>query len=176
MPTRRPVLAGTAAALAGLPAPAHATPAESRPYRRRTAVIGGTGFATGTLFHPTAPGLAHARTDIGGAHRWDQRTARWTPLTDRLGRDDSNLLGGEAVAVDPAHPDRLYLARGTYTQPRAGRGALLRSENRARTWIRINDDAHQRGWTGPAVTGDPRVHGRVCLAANGRGIRYGEPV
>ncbi|GAA2196704.1 hypothetical protein [Streptomyces bangladeshensis] len=71
MPTRRTVLAGTAtaAALAGLPAPAHATPA-----------------------------------------------------TDHLGRDDWSLLGVEAV------------------------------------------------------TGDPRVHGRVHLATDGRGIQYGEPV
>ena len=43
-------------------------------------------------------------------------------------------------------------------------------------WQRINDDAHQWGWTGETVTGDPRVYGRVYLATNGRGIQYGEPV
>lgn len=122
MPTRRTVLAGTAAAaaaLACLPTPAHAAPAGPRPYRRRTAVIGGTGFVTGILFHPATAHPAYARTDTGGCRR-DQDTARWTALTGHLGRDDWNLLGVEAV------------------------------------------------------TGDPRVHGRVHLAANGRGIRYGE--
>ncbi|MFD4504157.1 1,4-beta-glucanase [Streptomyces sp. NPDC058457] len=147
MPTlsRRTVLAGTAAttALTALPtltATAHA--AEPQPqahaYRWRNAVIGGTGFVTGVLFHPTTPGLAYARTDIGGAYRWDARTARWTPLTDHLGWDDWNLLGVEALAVDPAHPDRLYLALGTYAQSWAGNGAVLRSDDRGATWTRTD--------------------------------------
>lgn len=132
-PSRRTVLAGTAAAaaLAGLPTQGHAAEARHRAYRWRTAVIGGTGFVTGILFHPAVPGLAHARTDVGGAYRWDRETARWTPLTDHLGWDDRNLLGVEALAVDPAHPDRLYLALGTYARPWAGDGAFLRSAQAA---------------------------------------------
>ena len=73
---------------------------------RRT-VLAGTAAAAALA---GLPGLAHARTDIGGAYRWDARTARWTPRTDHLGWDDWNLLGVEALAVDPAHPDRLCLA------------------------------------------------------------------
>lgn len=143
MPTlsRRTVLAGTAAtaALTALPIPtAHAAEPQPQAYRWRNAVIGGTGFVTGVLFHPTTPGLAYARTDIGGAYRWDAPTARWTPLTDHLGWDDWNLLGVEALAVDPAHPDRLYLALGTYAQSWAGNGAVLRSEDRGATWTRTD--------------------------------------
>ncbi|WP_217554908.1 sialidase family protein [Streptomyces sp. GbtcB6] len=143
MPTlsRRTVLAGTAAtaALTALPMPtAHAAEPRPQAYRWRNAVIGGTGFVTGVLFHPTTPGLAYARTDIGGAYRWDARTARWTPLTDHLGWDDWNLLGVEALAVDPAHPDRLYLALGTYAQSWAGNGAVLRSDDRGATWTRTD--------------------------------------
>ncbi len=52
--------------------------------------------------------------------------------------------------------------------------AVHRSDDEARTWVRINDDQHQWGWTGQAIVGDPRVHGRVYLATNGRGIQYGE--
>lgn len=114
-PSRRVVLAGAAAvgalsavSVSGAAAQAAAT---APAYRWRTAVIGGTGFVTGVLFHPSVRGLAYARTDIGGAYRWDERAARWTPLTDHLGWDDWNLLGVEAIAVDPAHPDRVYLSR-----------------------------------------------------------------
>ncbi|MEU9452367.1 1,4-beta-glucanase [Streptomyces sp. NPDC048277] len=145
MPTlsRRTVLAATAAAtsLTALPAlsgNAHAAEPQPQAYRWRNAVIGGTGFVTGVLFHPTTPHLAYARTDIGGAYRWDAPAARWTPLIDHLGWDDWNLLGVEALAIDPAHPDRLYLALGTYAQSWAGNGAILRSEDRGATWTRTD--------------------------------------
>ncbi|RPF36668.1 sialidase family protein [Streptomyces sp. TLI_185] len=140
--SRRAVLAGTAAAagLAAVPAMhGRAEAAEAAPaYRWRNAVIGGTGFVTGVLFHPFVRGLAYARTDIGGAYRWDDRADRWVPLIDHLGWDDWNLLGVEAMAVDPVHPNRLYLALGTYAQSWAGNGAVLRSEDRGATWSRTD--------------------------------------
>ncbi|GFJ88610.1 sialidase family protein [Phytohabitans rumicis] len=46
---------------------------------------------------------------------------------------------------------------------------IFRSADAGRRWQRINDDRHQYAWTGAAITGDPRVYGRVYLATNGRG-------
>ncbi|WNZ08330.1 1,4-beta-glucanase [Streptomyces sp. 11x1] len=183
-PTRRTVLAGTAAAAAlttlpALTAQAHATEARSGStaggYRWRNAVIGGTGFVSGVLFHPARRGLAYARTDIGGAYRWDDHKARWTPLTDHLGWDDWNLLGVEAIALDPAHPDRVYLALGTYTQPWAGNGAILRSDDRGATWTRsdltvklgANEDG--RG-TGERLLVDPRDSDTLWLGTRHDGL------
>ncbi|WP_329060348.1 WD40/YVTN/BNR-like repeat-containing protein [Streptomyces sp. NBC_01429] len=157
-PSRRTVLttaSGAAAALAltSTSAPALAAPrdraadttrpgasaaAAAQAYTWRTAAIGGTGFITGVLFHPAVKGLAYARTDIGGAYRWDDGAQRWTALTDHLGWDDYNLLGVEALAVDPNQPDRLYLALGAYAQSWAGNGAVLRSNDRGATWSRTD--------------------------------------
>jgi hypothetical protein len=53
--------------------------------------------------------------------------------------------------------------------------AVYRSDDEAKTWTRINDDQHQWGFIGAAITGDPRIHGRVYIATNGRGVQYGEP-
>ncbi|MGW4913409.1 1,4-beta-glucanase [Streptomyces sp. NPDC004270] len=179
MPTlsRRAVLAATAATAALTTVPAFTTPANAATptYRWRNAVIGGTGFVTGVLFHPTAPGLAYARTDIGGAYRWDAPAARWTPLTDHLGWDDWNLLGVEALAVDPAHPNRLYLALGTYAQSWAGNGAILRSDDRGATWTRTdltvklgaNEDG--RG-TGERLLVDPRDSDTLWLGTRHDGL------
>jgi photosystem II stability/assembly factor-like uncharacterized protein len=52
---------------------------------------------------------------------------------------------------------------------------IFRSEDAGRSWTRINDDRHQYAYTGAAITGDPRVYGRVYVSTNGRGIIYGEP-
>ncbi|MFD9431398.1 1,4-beta-glucanase [Streptomyces sp. NPDC060002] len=178
--TRRTVLAGTAAAVgvAALPAGqgvAGAAEPHAPAYRWRNAVIGGTGFVTGVLFHPAVRGLAYARTDIGGAYRWDDRAARWTPLTDHLGWDDWNLLGVEALAVDPAHPDRLYLALGTYAQSWAGNGAVLRSEDRGATWtrsdlaVKLGGNEDGRG-AGERLLVDPRDSDTLWLGTRHDGL------
>ncbi|MFF8842304.1 1,4-beta-glucanase [Streptomyces sp. NPDC015127] len=179
--SRRSVLAGTAAAAALTAAPwgtaraAGAPAADAEPYRWRTVAIGGTGFITGVLFHPAVRGLAYARTDIGGAYRWDERRARWVPLTDHLGWDDWNLLGVEAMAVDPSHPGRLYLALGTYAQPWAGNGAVLRSDDRGATWsradlgVKLGANEDGRG-TGERLLVDPTDSDTLWLGTRHDGL------
>ncbi|MFE3518800.1 WD40/YVTN/BNR-like repeat-containing protein [Streptomyces sp. NPDC059166] len=181
-PRRRTVLAGAAAVAAAatvLPSAATASaargPARTQPHRWRTAAIGGTGFVTGLLFHPAVRGLAYARTDIGGAYRWDDRRSRWTPLNDGIGWDDWNLLGVEAMAVDPAHPDRLYLALGTYAQDWASPGAVFRSEDRGATWartdltVRLGANEDGRG-CGERLLVDPRDSGTLWLGTRHDGL------
>ncbi|WP_217234585.1 sialidase family protein [Streptomyces sp. AC555_RSS877] len=179
--SRRAVLAGTAAAAALTAIPvgqgyAYGAEAQVAPaYRWRNVVQGGTGFVTGILFHPSVRGLAYARTDIGGAYRWDDRTASWVPLTDHLGWDDWNLLGVEAMAVDPAHPNRLYLSLGTYAQSWAGNGAVLRSEDRGATWARTDLDvklgANEDGrGAGERLLVDPRDSDVLWLGTRHDGL------
>ncbi|GAA3583370.1 1,4-beta-glucanase [Streptomyces osmaniensis] len=177
MPSRRTVLAGTAAAaaLTTVPLLSGRALAAAPAYRWRTAVMGGTGFVTGVLFHPSVRGLAYARTDIGGAYRWDERGERWVPLTDHIGWDDWNLLGVEAMAVDPRHPDRLYLALGTYAQSWAGNGAVLRSEDRGSTWqrtdlaVKLGANEDGRG-CGERLLVDPRDSDTLWLGTRHDGL------
>ncbi|MEH1011775.1 cellulose binding domain-containing protein [Micromonospora sp. CPCC 206060] len=51
-----------------------------------------------------------------------------------------------------------------------GTHGVHRSDNAGGSWMRINDGQHQYGNAGDALTGDPRVYGRVYLGTNGRGI------
>ncbi|MFH8841795.1 RICIN domain-containing protein [Streptomyces sp. NPDC017868] len=108
------------------------------PYAWKNAQVVGGGYVTGLVFNQKEKGLLYARTDMGGAYRWDTAAEQWIPLTDWLGEKDWNLLGIDALATDPVDPNRLYLATGTYTNDWAGNGAILRSTDRGRTFQRTD--------------------------------------
>ena len=110
----------------------------SVPYNWKSVQIVGGGFVDGMLFHPTAKGVCYCRTDMGGAYRRNNKTLRWEPLLDWLSYDDLNLMGIESIALDPSDPNRVYLACGTYTNPRTPNGAILRSNNRGKTFQRTD--------------------------------------
>jgi photosystem II stability/assembly factor-like uncharacterized protein len=105
----------------------------SEPYQWHNAVIGGGGFVTGLIAHPHAKNLIYARTDVGGAYRWDQNSQRWIPITDSFGQSD--FTGIESLALDPNDTNRVYLAAGIYE---SSQSAIFRSDNQGRTWQRAD--------------------------------------
>ncbi len=110
----------------------------SVPYNWKNVQIVGGGFVDGIIFHPAVKGVCYCRTDMGGAYRRNDQTLRWEPLLDWLSYEDLNLMGVESIALDPSDPDRLYLACGTYTNPRTPDGAILRSDDRGQTFQRTD--------------------------------------
>ena len=104
------------------------------PYVWKNVDIQGGGFVTGLIFSRVAKGILYARTDVGGAYRWDPGGRRWVPITDFITREDSNYMGIESLATDPKRADRVYMAVGTYTADWAGLGAVMRSDDRGETW------------------------------------------
>jgi hypothetical protein len=111
---------------------------EQEHYTWKSVQIVGGGFVDGVIFHPTAPKIRYARTDMGSAYRWDQASKRWQPMLDWMPYKDLNLMGVESIALDPADPKRLYLACGTYTNPRTPNGAILRSDDYGHTFQRTD--------------------------------------
>ena len=121
-----------------LAASASAQSLQQESYSWKSVQIVGGGFVDGVIFHPTAAGVRYARTDMGGAYRWDASTNRWKPILDWVPYKDLNLMGVESIAVDPADANRVYLACGTYTNPRTPNGAILRSDDRGQSFQRTD--------------------------------------
>ncbi|MGW7450385.1 RICIN domain-containing protein [Streptomyces sp. NPDC054787] len=145
------------------------------PYVWKNAQVVGGGYVTGLVFNQREKGLLYARTDMGGAYRWDPAAEQWIPLTDWLGEKDWNLLGIDSLATDPVDPARLYLATGTYTNNWAGNGAILRSTDRGRTFQRTdlpfklgaNEDG--RG-AGERLAVNPSDNGTLLLGTRKNGL------
>jgi len=108
------------------------------PYAWRSVRIGGGGYVSGLVFHPHEKDLLYARTDVGGAYRWEAKRQQWISITDWIGADDANLLGIDSLALDPNDARRVYLVAGTYTTERTGFAAVLRSDDRGKSFMRSN--------------------------------------
>ena len=50
------------------------------------------GFIPDVIYNPTEEGLIYARTDMGGAYKYNKDTQRWECITDCFGGDDWNYL------------------------------------------------------------------------------------
>ena len=128
----RPGAQTPGAALAATPAAQAAESGGSVAYNWKNVVILGGGLVSGIIFSPVEKDLIYARTDVGGAYRWNQADKSWIAITDEFGRDSNS--GIESFAVDPVDASKVYLAAGTYTGTWAGNGYILRSNDRGNSW------------------------------------------
>ena len=112
-------------------------------YDWRRLPTGAGGFVTGIVVHPTAPGVMYARTDVGGAYRWDAAKEVWVQMLTAGNVPDPNQNPGdysvESVATAPSDPSIVYLAVGNDSNPSdagalTGTGRVLRSADGGRTW------------------------------------------
>lgn len=130
-------------------------PASAQDFKWGSVTIGGGGYVTGIITSKTEKGVIYARTDVGGAYRWNETTKSWICITDWMGPKDMGLLGVDALALDPSNPGRVYMLAGTdYWND--GKTLILRSSNYGETFDTIN------------VTAKFKTHG------NGPGRQAGE--
>ncbi|MGP3982385.1 xyloglucanase [Streptomyces sp. KR80] len=175
------VLALTAGLLAGTAPQAQAAEKPDAlaadTYTWKNVRIDGGGFVPGIVFNRTEKNLAYARTDIGGAYRWEEPTKSWTPLLDAVGWDDWGHSGVVSLASDSVDPDKVYAAVGTYTNSwDPGNGAMLRSSDRGASWrkaalpFKLGGNMPGRGM-GERLAVDPHRNSVLYLGApSGKGL------
>ncbi|MFD4871757.1 cellulose binding domain-containing protein [Streptomyces sp. NPDC058420] len=158
------------------PNPAKVTVAADT-YTWHNARIDGGGFVPGIVFNRKEKNLAYARTDIGGAYRWQESTKTWTPLLDSVGWDEWGHTGVVSLASDPVAPDKVYAAVGTYTNSwDPTNGAVLRSADRGGSWqktdlpFKLGGNMPGRGM-GERLAVDPNKDSVLYLGApSGKGL------
>ncbi|MFJ4807613.1 cellulose binding domain-containing protein [Streptomyces longwoodensis] len=171
------LLAGTPPALATADAPAAPAPLAAESYTWRNARIDGGGFVPGIVFNRKEKNLAYARTDIGGAYRWQESSRTWTPLLDSVGWTEWGHTGVVSLASDPVDPDKVFAAVGTYTNGwDPTNGAVLRSADRGASWrktdlpFKLGGNMPGRGM-GERLAVDPNKDSVLYLGApSGKGL------
>ena len=99
---------------------------------------GGGGYIPNIIFNPSQQNLIYARTDIGGAYKWNSTTNLWVPLMDWVTWANWNELGVESIATDPVNPNNLYIMAGLYTNSfTTQNGMLLISNNQGSTFTQV---------------------------------------
>jgi photosystem II stability/assembly factor-like uncharacterized protein len=183
MMLRRKILQGAGAlALTGAgmrlaPAAAAASGAATAPgpYAWKSVPYGAGGFVDGFVFHQREKGLLYARTDVGGAYRFDPAANGWVPLLDHLARGDGDLMGVLSLALDPNDTNRVYAACGLYTGEWARGAALLVSDDRGVHWqarelgIKLGGNEGGRG-TGERLQVDPHQSDILLLGTTRDGL------
>lgn len=104
-------------------------------YNWKQVVIKGGGYVPGLVYSKADPSLLYARTDVGGAYRWNAADKTWIPITDML--TDGNDWGVWSIAPDPVNADRVYIATGLYSESWGAQGILYRSDNRGASWSKL---------------------------------------
>lgn len=168
-------LAGTALAALLVAASAGAEPpkVKAEPYIWATAPMGGGGFVDGFVYHPAEKGLLYARTDVGGAYRWDAAERTWTPLLDGMSRADD--FGVLSLALDARDANKVYAATGLYSGQWAGSGTVWRSGDRGATWqkadlpVKLGGNEDGRG-TGERLAVDPNDGNILFLGSSNDGL------
>jgi len=172
------LVTGGAAAVAGQAVTAtSAEGATTSPYTWKNVAIGGGGFVPGVVFSPAQKGLAYARTDIGGAYRWNDTTQSWTPLLDWVGQGNWGWNGVVSIAPDPVDATKVYAAVGMYTNDwDPNNGAILRSSDQGATWkstalpFKLGGNMPGRGM-GERLAVDPNRPSTLYFAApSGKGL------
>src|ERR1035437_2575016 len=142
-------------------------------YNWKSVAIKGGGYIPAFIYSHVAPNLLYARTDMGGAYRWNASKRIWISLTHPF--TNSTALGILSLAADPLDSNKVYMATGLYTKSWDPTGVLYISSNKGTTWqtvslpCKIGGNEAGRG-TGERLQIDPNANNILFLGSQNEGL------
>lgn len=127
-------------------------------YKYGNVAMGGGGYVSGLITSRIQPNLIFARTDVGGAYRWDATNNIWMPLLDWANTNQLGYMGVEAIAIDPRTASNVYMLVGT-SYYNSGATAILRSSDYGATFSTV------------VVTSQFTAHGNGAGRGNGEKLQ-----
>lgn len=113
--------------------------ASAQSYTWKNVQIVGGGYVDGIIAHPSQQGLFYARTDVGGAYRYDSSSSTWVPLLDWTSPANWWQAGVDSIAIDPNNAQMLYMSVGEYAaEDWDGDGAMLISDNQGASFYTVS--------------------------------------
>lgn len=123
--------------------------------------IGGGGYVTGIVIHPTAANRMYIRTDVGGAYRWDSTNSKWVQMLDAVS------TGVDGIALDPNNSNRVYVGTNA---------GLYKSDDQGSTWTKLtafagtfSGNADLR-WAGEPIAVDPLNSVNLFVGSRAHGL------
>jgi len=130
-------------------------------YNWSNVAIGGGGYVTGIVIHPSAANRMYIRTDVGGAYRWDATALAWVQILDAV----SSSVDG--IALDANVTDRVYVGTNA---------GLYQSNDQGSTWSKLssfpgtfsgNGDLR---WAGEPIAVDPLNSAILFVGSRANGL------
>ncbi|HEY9044943.1 MAG TPA: hypothetical protein VIN08_03575, partial [Ohtaekwangia sp.] len=145
-------------------------------YTWNNVAIGGGGFVSSVITSKSERNLFYARTDVGGAYRWDATNSKWIPLLDWASENEMGYMGVESLAIDPKAPNKLYILAGI-SYFNNGNSAILRSDDYGKTFavtnVTLQFKAHGNGMgrqSGEKLVVDPNLTATLFCGTRWNGL------
>ncbi len=135
-------------------------------------IVGG-GYIPGIVYNETEKDLIYAKTDIGGAYKFNKDKNKWECITDSFGGEDWGYNCIESIATDPIEPNRVYMSCGTSY---SGNGCIMYSYDYGKNWTKVDMGTITMGgndWgrnTGERLCVDPNDNSIVYYASHSKGL------
>lgn len=135
-------------------------------------IVGG-GYVPGMVYNESEENLIYAKTDIGGAYKFNKDKNEWECITDSFGGDDWGYNCIESIATDPVEPNRVYISCGTSY---SGAGCIMYSYDYGKNWTKVDMGDMTMGgndWgrnTGERLCVDPNDNSIVYYGSHSKGL------